>query len=317
LQKVKILFLSCGSVASYHFINTLKKLYSNYFYIVGADINEKHLVPVYDLVDEYHKVSNSDEEGYYSSILEIIKAHGVDFLFPVHDIDQILFYPENKDLLLLGVTSFGVPEKTRRIYESKISMFNYLLSKGLPVPMSYGKHEIIKDEDYFVKPIRGYGSQEAKMMKGFDILKHTDFKKFICQEICFFPEITLECFFVEGVLFTVARERISQKSGVCVKARVYHDEYLHGITCLFSQHIYAPPFFNLQFMSNKEGIPVITDINLRMPAGMSMSYSCGWDVVSGFVDLMLSRPINYNNFKIRNKEVFVVRTYKDIITKTV
>ena len=78
---IRILFLSVGTNAAYHCIKTLKEKFSNNFYIVGADINEKYLVASCNCLDNFYKVPKSESKSYYTRILEILMQENIDFLF--------------------------------------------------------------------------------------------------------------------------------------------------------------------------------------------------------------------------------------------
>lgn len=133
------------------------------------------------------------------------------------------------------------------------------------------------------------------------------------------PEVTLECFNYKGKVYSIARERLLSKAGVCVKARVFHAIELESIAQRFADPIQLPYLFNLQFMRNQEGRPVITDVNLRTAAGMSLSYACGWDEVSALVKVFLNQSEEEVTSTVHGpiQEQFVVREYVDIVTKKV
>lgn len=127
----------------------------------------------------------------------------------------------------------------------------------------------------------------------------------------------MECFNYKGKIYSVARERLGTKAGVCTKARVFNDKELGVIAQRFADSIKLPYIFNLQFMTNAEGQKVITDVNLRTAGGMSLSYAAGWDEVEALGKIMLGEDDVESSVRKIVQEQFVMRAYTDIVTKQV
>ena len=153
-------------------------------------------------------------------------------------------------------------------------------------------------------------------MSGSEVLDTHD-TNLIIQEICSGPEITLECFNYGGKIYSIARERLASKAGVCTKTRIFTDKALTAIAQKFANSIELPYIFNLQFMTNSNVEMVITDVNLRTAGGMSLSYAAGWDEVSALAKIMLKRDDVVTTVERKVHEQYVVRAYTDIITKVV
>lgn len=312
---INILLLSAGTNACYHISKTLKEKFPNNFKIIGADINERHLIPTCNYLDVFYRVPYNTATGYYEKIIEICRSEHVNFLIPSFDTDQKLFYPENRDLQKLGVISLGTSMDTLPIYDDKIKMSDFLKQYGLPVPNNYEKTDIKPDVEYMVKPINGVGSIGAALHYGHDIMGYNT-ENCVIQEKCFEPEITMECFHYGKIFSCVCRERIAAKSGVCVKGRVFSDENLSQIGRKFIKILKAPYIFNLQFMKNSSGKYVITDVNLRTAGGMSMACAAGWDEISALANIMLGKSDTEISKHVPQNipETFIMRAYTDIIT---
>ena len=312
---IKILILSCGANATYHFIKVLREKFPFDFYIIGADINPRYLVPSANLVDLFYQVPRQNEPHYYESILEICKDECVNVILPLFDADQQLFYPQNLDLQNNHILSLGTPKETLSIYQNKNAMFECLAKNHFEIPRIYT--QITPDSNkYFAKPKDGFGSFGAKILSGAEICDHKSRNNLIIQEICYAPEITLECFYFQGNISSIARERIEVKSGVCTKARIFYDNELESIALDFARLLKTPLYFNLQFMKNINDKFVITDINLRFAAGMSLSYASGWDAVSAIAKVLLGfdESAIFSTLQSNKSESFVVRAYSDIVT---
>ena len=312
----KLLLLTCGTNACYHIAKRVKERFGDRIRIVGADINKKWMIPTAPYLDSYHQVPLSSDNSYYKIILDICIIESADFLMPSFDADQLLFHKGNADLERIGVTSLGIPKAVVDIYQSKEETNRFLVKEGLPVPRFYDLAEIDDDKDYFCKPRNGVGSIGARKLSGIEI-KKIDNKDLLIEEVCSEPEVTLECFNYNGRVYSVARERIAAKSGVCTKAHVYHNEALQSIAQQFADSIELPYIFNMQFMLNTQGKYVITDVNLRTAGGMSLSYAAGWDEVEALGKIMLGEDEVESSVRKPVQEQFVMRAYTDIVTKQV
>ena len=102
-------------------------------------------------------------------------------------------------------------------------------------------------------------------------------------------EYTVECFNFNGNIRTITRERIASKAGVCTKTKIFNHIELEKIACDFAKKIKCPYCFNLQFMKNQNDEFVITDVNLRLAGGMSLSATAGWDEISALAKIMLDK----------------------------
>ncbi len=313
--KIKVLVLSAGLSAAYHFIKVLNEKFKDKFYIVAADINEEYLISSCLLIDKFYKVPLSVSKDYYGIILDICKKEKIDYILPLLDKDRVLFHRANTDLLKLNVRSFSSSD-----FEFSKDKINKLLyENGFLVPKEYNINELKDNEKYFVKPIQGVGSVEAQIMLKEQILAKDNINDYLIQEVCKKPEITLECFNYNGKFSAAARERIEAKAGICSKGKVYKDKELEDIAKKFIEKFSPNTYFNLQFMKNSDDEYVITDVNYRLAGAMGLSYAAGWDEVSAMAKIMLGKSDNeiFSSFKLNHSIQYVLRTYNNIVTKTV
>lgn len=312
-----LLLLSAGTNACYHVAKILKEKFINEFRIIGADINDSYLIPTTPYLDAFYKVPYTNSPDYYQTILNICREEHIDYLLPSFDADQKLFYFENPDLLELKICSFAVKKQTQNIYEDKLKMYTFLQGYNFPLPQMYNINSIIDNDVYFIKPLNGIASIGAKKASGKEIKNLSNSHEWLIQEVCSGPEYTLECFYFDGILRTIARERIATKAGVCVKTKICQINELTDIAKKFVQVIDVPYCFNLQFMKNTKNEYVLTDVNLRLAGGMSLSYVANWDEVSALGKIMLNERTQdiLETLPEKIPEQYVVRAYKDIVTK--
>lgn len=311
----KVLLLSSGTNACYHFAKTVKENFKNQIFIVGADINEKYLIPTCRYLDKFYKVPYSSDEKYYDVILDICKNENIDYILPSFDSDQKLFYEGNADLKNLEVKSLGISREALAAYDNKITMNKFLAENGFKIPRIFDINALEDKVEYFVKPVNGVGSQGALVLEGSKIKMRGD-DKIIIQEKCNEPEITLECFCYESDFRSIARERIAAKSGVCTKTRIFNSFELNDIGYRFAKKLKTPYCFNLQFMKNQNDEYVITDVNLRLAGGMSLSAAAGWNEVIALSKIILNKSKDeiFETLPVEIKPQCVVRAYTDIVT---
>ena len=315
-KKVTLLLLTCGTNACYHVAKRLKERFADRIRIVGSDINHPWMIPTQPYLDAFYQCPLTSSESYYSFILGICSKENIDYLLPSFDADQMLFHQGNEDLKKRSIVSLGITEDATNIYQSKEDTNSFLKQHHLPVPRFYQPKDIEDNCEYFCKPRHGVGSAGVKKLTGCEI-KNVNDSDLIIEEICQEPEITLECFNYKGKVYSVARERLGTKAGVCTKARVFYDKELEIIGQHFADSIELPYIFNLQFMTNTEGRKVITDVNLRSAGGMSLSYAAGWDEAEALGKIMMGEEGVTTTLKPLENDVYVMRAYTDVVTKRV
>lgn len=317
MKKITILVLSCGTNACFNFCKQIKKHFDQNIKLVGVDINPPNLVSSSPYLDAFYQVYKNTDDAYYQQILTLIRQEKADYLLPSFDRDQQLFYPENCDLQALKCISLGSSEKILKFYGNKVKTMEVLKNFGFNVPRQFLIEEITLDKKYFMKPIDGVASIGAKAVYGKELLAKSSeiLNGYVIQELCFTPEITLECFWSKDFFSYRCRERIFSKAGVCVKTKVFQDEKLAEVARRFIGHFNPPHVFNLQFMKNPEGNWVITDVNLRFAGGGSLSLVSGWDYASALGALLLNEP-SYFKFvpQMEKKQIYAVTIHDAIVT---
>lgn len=221
----KVLLLSCGTNACIHIAKVLKTRFSNNFFLVGCDINKEWLIGSAQWLDDFVQSPLSGDGNYYEFVLKVCKTNNIDWIIPVYDSVQFLFTQDNKDLQELGVKSFGLPV-VLDFYKDKHEASDFLSSCGISVPRYYSIDELDEETTCFIKPVKGSGFIGARKASGRQIKNIENIQNYIIQEICIEPEYTLECFNFNGKIYSVCRERITSKSGVCTKTRIFYNSEL-------------------------------------------------------------------------------------------
>jgi hypothetical protein len=187
----------------------------------------------------------------------------------------------------------------------------YLDSKGLIVPKIFEFEEIQKNENYFVKPTRGFGSRGAQLLKGKAIPYNPEL---LIQEVCLKPEVTVEVYADEQRVEAICRERIEVKAGVSTKAKFFKDKEILNIVNQLANTIRFPLASCVQFMKNEANQWCITDLNLRLGAGTALSTAVGFDLTRAFLEKLLFDGHVDEFLKVPDSEKYVVRVYREIVT---
>lgn len=314
MQKKKIFILSCGTNACFNLIRECSENFSDQIEVYGADTTPPEFLASLHYLKEFYRVSPNSSEGYYDEILNILRVIRPDYIIPSFDRDQLLFYPSNPELRSLGIESLGPDYPILDSYQNKTQINEFLRKNGYPVPETYEQDALFDEREYFVKPIDGVGSVGAIKLSGREIKSQEFLKQHIIQELCFGPEVTVECFKYNDFFSCICRQRVSTKSGVANKVRVFEDPQLENIVKTFSELSGIPRIFNLQFMKSSLGEWRITDVNLRMAGGGHLSVACGWNSYRAICGSLL-KDKNIASCFHKDDESFVSTIQAHIVTK--
>ena len=197
-------------------------------------------------------------------------------------------------------------------------------SLDITTPKIFELHSVLPNEEYFIKDEVGFGSRGSYKCLGNEIPGNLSGK--LIQQVCHSPEITVDTLVVNKKVYTLARERIEVKAGVCVKARVFHNEEIEAILQKISDNIELPIISCVQFMTDAEGKWSLTDFNLRPGAATAISSCSGFKIVQAALSLYLNEKLtqSFNSSMVYTpphlpaysplNEKYVMRVYQEIIT---
>lgn len=303
---MNILLTAGGTGAAWYLASTWNKYFRMHRLIV-TDINEKKQVATSTIANAFYRVPPISSPEYLDKINEIITKEKIDFVIPIIDYDL-------KNFPLEKIKSSSLKNEFISQYSDKKKINQYLKKNNIPIPTQISSEELIdKKIDYIVKPINGYGSRGVVAKKGALIIQ-SDFETSIVEEICEGPEITVDVFKVNERYRFVARERLEVKSGVCVKCRFVKNKEIGKIVRDIVCKLNLPNAFCFQLMINRNQELVVTDLNLRLGAGSSMSGAAGFDIARACFELWTGEnndPFEYLN-DIQDGTV-VVRVFNDLV----
>ncbi len=312
-MKKKVLVSAAGTASAWHMINTAKKNFEDQFTVLACDMNPPYLVPASKIADDFIQVPAINEPGYYQYMLNIFLENKVDIFVPLIDFDLELFPCDSEDLKQLGVISTAPTKKVIDLCSDKRKIIDFLTGNQIVCPKVYDPDDIQEEKEYFVKPRRGFGSKNVSKIVG-RYVKSIDWSKWLVQELCNLPEVTVEVFFRNNQINTICRERIEVKSGVCTKARIFFDSELNSIIENIATILNLPVASCVQFMKNGIGQWVVTDLNLRIGAGTALSSVIGWDLTSMALSIWGGAEDAPSSFlKDINEERYVVRVFQEMV----
>ena len=306
-----VLLGSSGVGAAFASAKALRKHFN--VKIIAVDTNPSYLVTSNLFADYYHQVLPVADISFEDELVKIINDHDIDTYIPFIDQEVLVaasLYNKGKinDKICLQVKD----PKLAEICADKHKTYDWLKSKGLHTPKTFlvdGNTELI--DGYILKPRYGYGSVIEIIENG----KNHKVKKgeeFIMQEICNYPEITIDVHYSKttGFLEYACRERIETKSGVCTKARIFKERALGEMAFVLAKGLSLSSFcFQVMTLENNF---VITDINPRLGGGTAISVAVGFDFFGAmFADLWGQNTEEY--FTKLDNETYVTRQYCEFV----
>lgn len=308
-----ILVMAGGTSTAWHIANIIKRYFNDSLFLIICDINESYLVHTSVLADKYIKVPPIKQENYYEVMLDLFKDNKIDIIVPLIDYDIMLFYRDNPDLQHIGVYSTAPNKKTSDQLGNKRNLHLFLNKLNINTPHILEKDELEDNVEYFVKDMVGFGSRGVKKEKG-QFLKQISEKQII-QEIYTLPEITVDVVKNNNDIYTVCRERIETKLGVCTKAKVYYDPGIHDIIKRIDLETSLPVISCVQFMKNSFGDWGLIDFNLRSGGGTALSAAAGFQAVRAAINIWCGKDCIAELLPTLQEEKYVVRAYEEILTK--
>lgn len=309
----RIMILSAGTGTAWSIVQAIRNLRLDDIQLMACDINPPYLVHTSVYVDRFFQVPPIQNPDYYEVMLSLFKKEKIDILIPLIDWDLFLFSHDNSDLRRLNICSTAPERNTFEMLSDKTKLFENLTALGIRTPNLFSADTVKSGEKYYIKPKIGFGSRNAKVIMGEAILD-SNLQDFIIQELCSTPEITVDAFFDGTGISCICRERIEIKSGVCTKAKIFKDDDILKKLHLLSTHFKLPNANCVQFMKTRDGEWALTDFNLRLGAGSSLSAAVGFKMARSAVALWLGLP-EAVSIVVPEQEHYVCRYYEEVVTK--
>lgn len=308
----KVLIGSAGTGNAFSTCMSLRRLPDFDITIITSDINPAHLVTASLLADLHFVVKPYMEHGFEKQIQDIIIENNIDTYLPFIDAEISMAAKQFENGLLPGIKSLQVKKySVAEICENKLLSFEFLQKCGIRTPLTIPISANESDELFILKPVSGFGSKTRKVRSN-EVQDLADKNRFVLQEICEGPEVTIDVSRSKEFNFfrAVCRERIQTKEGVCTKARLFQDDELSEIAKTIADDLELHSFC-FQVMKLNGNWAVI-DINPRLGAGSAMSYCAGYDFFGAMISIMWDQdPSKY--IPEFSRECYVTRQYSEFL----
>lgn len=264
-----VLITSAGVATALNVISALRKSKIYDCNIIATDMS-KDSAGLY-LADDYYITPSAKDKHFLDEIEKIIKDENIDFIFPLHSSETLLF---SKNLLLFKKLNVGITipdEKTVNLC-SKKDLFEIFLNKNNFIyPKTYMNKNEIDSYPVFIKLKVGsssIGAYKINSKEDLEFYQKEKEEQYIIQEYIDWQEITIDCYVnKQGVLVGfVPRFRLKVKEGKSVVAKTMFDENIFDETTRLLEILNYKGACNLQVFY-KDGKIKIIELNPRLSAG--------------------------------------------------
>jgi carbamoylphosphate synthase large subunit len=318
-MKDKILIGSSGTGTAFGIISNLKYKFRDKVEIYTMDMLPKNLCTSSIFSEKHFQVPKLNDKNFEKEFAKILLDNNISTFIPILNEELLIAYTFKKREEFEHIDFWS--SKTYANLISKEKSYKFLNKVGVEVPYSvYSYDEFLKmnkSGSIFIKPKIGIGSKDSGVYRLEKLeLDRNYFKKYLLQEVCVKPEITVDSFYdpENDELYIYCRERIEVKSGVSVKVRLFFDEELYKIAKKIALSINQVGAICFQVMLNQKNNYVITDLNLRTGAGTNMTCSAGFNILSA--NYALRKSISYQDDLRKmesDEEYFITRQYTDFL----
>lgn len=318
-MKDKILIGSSGTGTAFGIISNIKNKFGDKVEIYTMDMLPDNLCTASIFSKKHFQVPKLSDKNFEKEFAKILLDNKISTFIPILNEELLIAYKFKKNKEFEHIDFWS--SKIYSDLTSKENSYKFLNKIGVEVPFSvYSYDEFLKMNKsgiIFIKPKIGIGSKDAGEHRLENLkLDRKFFNKYLLQEVCVNPEITVDSFYDpnNGELYVFCRERIEVKSGVSVKVRLFFDDDLYNIAKSIAISINQVGAICFQVMLNKKNNYVVTDLNLRTGAGTNMTCSAGFNILSANYALRKSIPYQDDLRKIESDEEYIItRQYTDFL----
>jgi carbamoyl-phosphate synthase large subunit len=244
---------------------------------IAVDVDR--YAPTLYKADRYALVGRIEEDGYIPSLRDLVRAHGVDVIVPLADMDQLKL-ARARDALdtLVLLPDADVVDRMADKYAAH-TLFEEL---GFDSPATYLPDEIPDDLEFpvLVKARRGYGSRHiyrARDRESLELeLARTPVDSMV-QQVCPGTEFSIDliCDFEGRCLNAIPRTMIESKGGESIKGMTVKDEALIDLARRLSEAIPLKGVATVQCFRGPDGRHRITDVNPRFGGAFPLPQAAG------------------------------------------
>lgn len=308
-KDITILHSACGSPSSPGSINTLKKNGERNIRVVGVDMADDPSIQYY--VDAYYQVPAVSDSHYVDVILDICQKEHVDIYFPNISLEVSKVVERKGEFDAINTILSTSNMNSVEIANNKLHTYQTLEKAGIPVPKYCGVHTVedfvegckymgYPEKPVCIKIVNGSGSRGVRIIDAkksrYNIFAHEKPNSFYTSyedmlailrsapkldelmllEYLHGPEFTVDLLADKGkVLYEVGRENVVSLMSIAQESVIKYDEHAYKVAKDVVKLLEMDGNVGFDFMRNDEGVAVLTDINPRATATISVIAASG------------------------------------------
>jgi carbamoyl-phosphate synthase large subunit len=245
---------------------------------IAVDVDR--YAPTLYKADRYALVGRIEDDGYIGSLRDLVRAHGVDVIVPLADMDQLKLARARDELepALVLLPDIDVVDRMGDKYAAHL-LFEEL---GFDSPATYLPDEIPDDLEFpvLVKARRGYGSRHihrAHDREALELeLERTPVESMV-QQVCPGKEFSIDlvCDLDGRCLNAIPRTMIESKGGESIKGMTVKDWTLIDLARRLAEAIPLKGVATVQCFRGPDGKHRITDVNPRFGGAFPLPQAAG------------------------------------------
>ena len=244
---------------------------------IAVDVDP--LAPALYEADRYGLVTRIDEPEYVPQLADLVRAHDIDLIVPLADMDQLKLARAREELGTLVLLPDA--EIVDRMSDKWLAHL-HLGERGIASPPTWLPDDVPTDVEFpvLVKARRGYGSRHIHRAADREELEHhlrSTPVESIVQALCRGEEFSIDvvCDFEGRCLNAIPRTMIESKGGESIKGMTIRDWELIELGRRVSEAIPLKGVANVQCFREPDGTHRITDVNPRFGGGFPLPVAAG------------------------------------------
>lgn len=312
MNDITVLITAAGNQYMYGFTKCFRNVKERRIRLIGADMNNDPTI--LQMMDALYQVPKATDPDYIECLLEICKKEKVDIVIPIMSA-ELPSLVENKDRFKQLGTIVSVSNMASIIIaNNKLRLYEFMKNIGIGIPRFCAIHSVEELDDAFsyvgypeipvcIKATELSGSRGIRIVdpskSRFDILfgeKPNSFYisydelKLVLGEKQAMPEMMVmealpgEEFSVDliadhgKIIYMAARQSNSITASIPMEATLFHDDMAYEIATKVISELKLDGNADLDFRYDKNGKPVLMEINPRVAATMEIFMQGGMNL---------------------------------------
>lgn len=293
--------------------------------IVGVDMSNEPSAKY--MVDAFYNVPEATATDYCDIVLDICKKEKVDIYFPNISAEVSAVVERQKDFSSIGTILSVSDPKAVAIANNKLKAYQFLQTKGIPVPRYYGVHSVqdfidgckvlgYPENPVCLKIVDNSGSRGVRIIDAkrnrYQIFAHEKPNSFFTSYedmlsilksvekldemmlVEYMPgnEYTVDLLADHGrVLYMAGRENVVSLMSIAQESIVAKIDSAYETSKAIVEALGLDGNIGFDFMKDANGTPVLMDINPRITATVSVIAAAGLNLPYLRIKQLLGEPL--------------------------